>query len=115
MQTRLCMALDDVTRCATTPLRTRMRMATRTHLDEAVEHHVEQVADHADVAPDLGLDARVHLHFVDRHGDELVQDQVHFLLLHLVGLFAEPVKNVIITLSPFQVKSIFVYIVYTTF
>ena len=54
------------------------------HLDETVENHVEQVAHNSDVAPDLGLYGRVHLHLVDGHRDELVQNQVHFLSLRLV-------------------------------
>ena len=62
-----------------------------TDLDEAIKHHIQQVTNSADVAPDLGLDGRVHLDLVDRHGDEFVQNQVHLLALHLVRLLAESV------------------------
>lgn len=40
-------------------------------------------------APDLGLDGRVHLLLVDRHGDELVQDGGDPLALGIVVVLAE--------------------------
>ena len=43
-------------------------------LDEAVEDHVDELADLTDVAPDLGLDRRVHLHLLNRQGDQLVKN-----------------------------------------
>jgi len=43
-------------------------------LDEAVQDHIDELADLADVAPDLSLDGRIHLHLLYGERDQLIQD-----------------------------------------